>query len=275
MTTPVSASFSTGNSTGGSIAVTMPAGISAGDLLLVAVVAHNDSSNVAVDRAVSGNAWWQAGAFTNSFLNTPGLKLFAKIATGSDALTLLDINNSIPQLAYIAIRITGHGSAITVSAKVQSNNSNADPPSLTQSGAAQDTLWIALLANASVASTAAPTGYSNYTTSRVAGGVTLAYADNGIASSSTQDPGTFTCGNDFGIALTLAIASTAIATKARATQVSAEVLSQVDPKARVTQVSVETLTQVDSKARITQVAVEVLSSVATSSTARPYVAMIG
>ena len=276
MTLPVSAAFSSGSSTTGTVSVTMPAGVSAGDLLLVVTSSRADPSTIAIDRTISGNGWWTVGAFLNTFLNNPALNVYAKIATGSDALTLIDINNSLPALAYIAVRITGHGSAVTISSKVQSNNAQCDPPSLTQSGAAQDTLWIAVAAFNTSVPTAAPSGYSDFHTANVASGVAVAYADNGVAASSTQDPGTFTVSNDWALAVTIAVASTAITTKARATQASVETISQVSPKSRLTQASVETISQVNPNARVTQVAVEVLSSTATATaSARPVCQVCG
>jgi hypothetical protein len=199
------------------------AGTPAGDLLVV-VFTKSRSGAPVIDLTASGGKWWQ-GPTTNVggfFAQT----IFAKIAEGGDALTLYSTDQAGGNVSsHISFRITGHGSAVTIGAAAVSGSGNADPPSATQSGSAQDTLVIAAYSGGHVA-TAAPSGYSNLTTqTTVATTAETSTAEIGLTAINTENPGTFTNTSDFWIANTILVASTAITTKARVTQVAIEVLS--------------------------------------------------
>lgn len=271
MTLPIVAGNANGNSGSsgtGAHVITLPGSIGVGDLLVVALATTDSVAGQGAyaypDTAISGTQWEYIG---RSFSYPVGLHIFAKIATASNALTLTTGPGLIGS-AHVSYRVTGHGSSVTVTMGVPGFSTNPDPPSCTQSGSAQDTMWLAVAATSSFSSipSAAPSGFANLHTANTTVGITaIGSAELGIAASSTEDPGAFTATIAYNTTATIAIASTNIPTKDRVTQTAVETATQVNPKLRMTQIAMETASQVNPKLRMTQIAVEVLSS----STAAP------
>lgn len=225
----------------------------AGELLLVIFNVRNNPTLV-IDESVSGKRWH--GRVFGDGSTTERMAVLWKVAQGSDALTIL--TDSAERSASVCYRITGHGSAVTVSTFSTASSTNGDPPNCAQSGAAQDTLWLAALGTVTSVASAAPAGYSSLTTAS-ATSIFLSTAEK-TANAASEDPGVFTNTNQRWVGVTIAVASAAITTNTRATQATVETLSQVDPNAVITQVSLEVLSANALQMHVTQVAVEVLSS---------------
>jgi hypothetical protein len=186
-----------------------------------------------------------------------GMAWFWKVADGSDSLTISTTESVLS--AHRCYRITGHGSTVTGSAIGSGTSGNADPPSVTQSGSAQDTLFIAACTvRTATAPSAAPSGYSNLYTQSVSS-CSVGVAEF-TANATTENPGTFTNTSVQWGAYTLAIASTNIATNAHNSQIVAEALSTTSPNAHVSQIVAEALSTSSPNAHMSQIVVEVLST---------------
>ena len=175
---------------GSDFVVTMPSGITAGDLLLVVV-----AFGVAAERNYATPSGWTLidRTFGNSGWET---YIYAKEAVGSDTLTVAKGGAGASGVA-IAYRITGNfgGGAADVEASLVSSFANpANPPSLTPSWGSGDVTWFAgsVVSEADGAPTAYPTGYSSNQLSVVEGGVSyrLSMASREAAGTS-EDPGVY------------------------------------------------------------------------------------
>lgn len=198
-----SAQTTSGGSSASSIAVTMPSGIAAGDLLIV-VLSHGTSL---VTWGTPGG--WTALAFGQSNA------IFYRIATGSESSTYTFTPSVAGILTASAWRITGsHASAAP---EVQSTNSststkNADPPSLTPSWGSAKNLWITVFGVVnnplSLSFTSYPAGYSLNNTA-VSSGTSLSGCHFIAArklEATTEDPGTYATGGNSGRYLVATIA---------------------------------------------------------------------
>jgi len=134
---PTVAATNTGATTaGGSFSVPMPAGIAAGELLLI--WAAHDSNGTSTALAISG--WTQLFQSNNGTVVRHGC--WAKIAAGSDTAT---ITGSANDTATVSARITGHGvttiaTDIKVGTAATGSTATPNPPSL-NTGASADYLW--------------------------------------------------------------------------------------------------------------------------------------
>ena len=122
--------------------VAMPASISAGDLLIVICAA--DAGDTITQ---SGGSDWTKLEQTNQ-AGVIGLIIFAKIAAGSDALTLTSTGSN--DIACVSLRITGHGVSnvstdITRGTASTGTDANPNPPNCNP-GSAKDYLWIEMFA---------------------------------------------------------------------------------------------------------------------------------
>ena len=230
----------------------------AGELILVVVGFDGIPATIDLDFAASG-AWFSTLTATSN--GTVTARAFWKIAAGSDVLTV-NISDGSEQAVAVAYRITGHGSTVTFATPVAGNSTNADCPSVTESGGAQDTLFIAAaVMDAQVVATVAPAGYASLTTKAHtnAAGASVSTARK-TATAVTDNPGTMTSATEQWIGFTFAVASTAITTKLRLTQDAIETLADAVPRLRATQIAVEALTTATVYLRLTQLSVEALSS---------------
>lgn len=227
---------------------------SAGELIIAFVATANPAGLFFIDESVSGNAWRMtqtAGAILGG-----RMALLVKVASGSDALTLL--TSSSVRAVATCYRVSGHGSTVAGGTFATGATSNGNPPSASITGAAQDILFLTAMATNSVTASAAPTNYGTLTTASAAS-VFIASAERTLNGTS-DDPGTFTNGFDEWISTTVAIPELAITTALRQSQESVEIASDATPTARVTQVAVESLSNVTVAARISLVAVEMVST---------------
>jgi hypothetical protein len=188
-----------------------PAGIVAGNLLLAFVAL--DNFGTAMTTASTG--WVRIAEVAN--VAVVRLAVFAKVATGSDALV---VTGTTQDYCASMMRITGHAVIdpaldITV-ATANSNTGNADPPNVNP-GVARHWMWVAAAAVDMTTSqniTAMPSGYtqahaillSANSTSSVALGVATKTADT-----TAENPGTFTNNTQEWAAATIAIPADAVA----------------------------------------------------------------
>src|SRR3990167_6057957 len=118
--------------------VNMPAGISAGNLLIVICAA-----DVGDTITQSGGTDWTKLQQTNNG-TIIGLVIFAKIAAGGDTLTLTSSGSN--DIACVSMRITGHGVSnvstdITRGTAATGTDASPDPPNCNPA-LAKDFLWI-------------------------------------------------------------------------------------------------------------------------------------
>lgn len=203
MAFPVVAARNSGRTTATnttSHAITLPSGISAGDLLVV-VFACDGNPTISVDTGVSGSNWNALTQGANGSIVSSNV--FWKIAEGGDALTLT--TSASEQSSHVSLRITGGYSVTGTSANGSSTNSN--PPNHAGHDGTQDYLWIATRAgDSTVLATVAPTNFANLQSLAAAGtgGASVNTAERSINSAS-QDPGTFTSASEQWVSYTLAV----------------------------------------------------------------------
>jgi len=235
---------------------------SAGDLVLAILAVDGALSSdqpFTVDTDASGFGWHkviQANGAAN------GVAAFWKIAAGGDVLRVHHATIGAgpgEQGSAVVYRMTG--AAAVAAASTTGSSTNADPPNLGISGAAQDALWIAACVHdGAMTASAAPASYTNLTTIAAGSGgnASINSAERQVNGTS-ENPGAFTTTNAAWIGLTFAVMSVSVTTTARATQEAVETLSQVSPNLVATQVAVEALSSNLLDMIVTQVAVELLS----------------
>lgn len=172
--------------------ITMPTGIAANDLLL---------AFFSVDAAATVVSGWPAGwteVFAASNGSAHGYICRYKIAAGGDANFDLTTSTS-ERSGFTVYRITGwHGTTAPEAGTAGiATSSTPDPPSLSPSWGAEDTLWFSAVGIDMALNDGDVTAYpSSYTNGRqdgfsVAGGSITATARRTVNATS-EDPGTFT-----------------------------------------------------------------------------------
>lgn len=232
-------------------------GPSAGDLLVVVLAVDNDVRPFVIDGAFSGKNWQFIAPVTSSGLVT-GV-VYWKVAEGSDALRI-QLGTGAEQSTAECIRITGHGSSVSIASAV-GNSTNGDPPNGTISGSAQDVLVIAALCiDAAVVATVAPASYGNLTTQAGgASGASVSIADRALSAVTSENPGAFTTTTEQWVAFTIIIPENAITTNARTTQEAVEAVNLSDPNAVITQAPIEVVSAFALNMVVTQVPIEVVT----------------
>lgn len=199
MALSVAARATSGSSSSSStIAVTLPSGIAAGDLLVLFVESTQAQT--------TPSGWTRDGTET-SFSGRYTDKYW-KIASGSEGSSV-NISLSSPGVfSALSFRITGHdGTGIVGSSAVTGSSTAPDPPNLAPGGTG-DRLYIALFGSSvSTGSvTGWPTGYSNTQSNVVAfSNCTTASAEKIAAGSSSDNPSAFTFTSSNWAAYTIAI----------------------------------------------------------------------
>jgi len=169
--------------------VSLPASISAGDLLMVFFLVHEDPSVTTPD------GWTLLKSITDGYADHK-LYVFYKVASGSEGASVTITIGTARRSAGISFRITGHSGAPEVSTGATGMNYNPDPDALTPSGGAKDYLWIALCKNGTAeAPIAYPTNYTGNNLWKASNNGTdyppvLAVATRELNASS-ENPGTF------------------------------------------------------------------------------------
>lgn len=132
-----SSANTTGTSLSGGVSLNLPSGVQPGDLLVI--VAANDSTG-GTSLSVSGATQIR---FTQYSGNTVSHGVWARIATGSDSMTLTGASQDY---AAIVVRVTNHG-VTTIATDILSatpataNSSNPNPPNL-NAGSTRKWLWL-------------------------------------------------------------------------------------------------------------------------------------
>lgn len=183
--------------------VTLPTGIVSGNLVLI-FFSH-------IDATAQGNpttwpaGWTELSDDENSVAsNKPVLSIGYRFCDGSEGASITVTTADNLRAAYIGFRISGnHASTAPEKGTVSidsASNTTSDPPSLTPSWGAKDTLWFA--ASAVQANTASPTFPTNYTYSSLdedTGLIAATRAALGVGArqlnATSDDPGTFTWTN--------------------------------------------------------------------------------
>ncbi len=170
--------------------VTMPAGIVAGDLLVV--FASNDNGAI-----LSASAGWTLLASGVNGASNVSLAVFGKIAAGSDTCTLTDL---AVDTAVVAVRVTDHGvveplpDGIVVGTSAIGTSATPNPPNCNPL-VTRDYLWLETFAMEDMNPTATywSSGFlaANQVATGTGGGGTtgIAVAQQNLAASSL-DPGT-------------------------------------------------------------------------------------
>ena len=179
--------------------VTMPSGVTVGDLLVIFYA----SDGVPGGAPSTPSGWTKvAERVEDSGAAIVRMVIFSKIATGAD--TFVATSSSSVAHSYTVYRILTEGT-LQVEALVDGVSANPNPPSLTPSGGSRKYMWITAIVWQSAVFTSYPTNYSSNQQSNTAVSYDVASATYNLETA-TQDPGTFTLGaSDEWIAATVAI----------------------------------------------------------------------
>lgn len=193
MSFPQVAATSNGNSgaTGTTHVVTLPTGISSGDLLLVFFANQQGAADApAITTPASG--WVQL--FTKNQGSGQNLTVFYRWADGNEAATITITIAGNRSSAYACYRVTGADSGINPESGTAAGATSTapNPPTQTVSWGSADNLWIVTYAwRGNVAHATYPANYiSNQLTDRWVNtlGCGIAVATQNIAAA-TEDPG--------------------------------------------------------------------------------------
>lgn len=197
MTFPTVAATNQGNDTvnGTSHTINLPASISSGDLLIVAVSMDGNTS-------LTWPAGWTALSGPTNSGGDGTLEARYRIADGSEGATITITTAASEAQSHISWRITGwHGTTPPeAGTPATANNSSPDPPSVAPSWGSEDNLYIAVMGwGVSTSNISAyPTNYSISQMTDAASNVgiaAIAIAGRELAASS-DNPGTATIGSN-------------------------------------------------------------------------------
>jgi hypothetical protein len=199
MTFPVYVSASTintDNAAGTSHAVNLPAAVDVGDRLIAVLHTSGAAGGITWDDATVG-AWTQIYNLDTSSADSSGA-CYERIADGTEdaaALTITTVNSIASQAVVFRVSGAHASAAIEVATLNTINSASHDPPLLTPSWGAQDTLWLALAGQeggtrwySGFPADYVDTGYFNH---EALPGAVIGYAWRSINATS-QDPSTFT-----------------------------------------------------------------------------------
>jgi len=179
--------------------ITMPSGITAGNLLIIFFTSDG------ADNFSSSSAGWTQLYETTSLTLTSSV--YYKIAAGSDTLTITTDNTE--SSSAIAYRITGSDTLVPSYNSVAASSANANPPSCNSIAGSLEYLWLVYVGYEGIIDTsAAPTDFTGLV-EYISGGATepsSASAQREYTTGSAYDPDAFTSGNTSYIAWTVCIA---------------------------------------------------------------------
>lgn len=172
--------------------VSMPSGITAGDILIA-------FSTFDTNATVTPSAGWDV---VSSTTNGAGLRLsiLRKIAEGSDTLTYT--TGTSRTSAHAVYRIYSNDTTTLNGTAATGSSTSPNPPNL-DNGTSQKFLWIAA-AGSATAFSGYPTNYSGNQINAGTGNAHLSVATRSLEASS-EDPGTFTIASGVWVAQTLSI----------------------------------------------------------------------
>lgn len=183
---------SSGSSTT-SHSVTLPSGITTGDLLLILIANDKYSGS-----NPSASGWtYEGGQEVGSppTRNYPRMGVLSRVADGSEGSSVTVTTDVAKYASWIALRISGATGVADIQSAILQTTTNPDPPS-SGTVAASDRLSIAVaMANDETATVSSyPSGYSAnqiYEASGDTTGIAIALATDEITGT-TEDPGSFT-----------------------------------------------------------------------------------
>jgi hypothetical protein len=207
MAFPVVSSVANSNDTANTLSrnATLPASIVAGNLIVAFIAADLASSATTITMP----AGWTDKA-TQQFGSVVRCSVFARVADGTEGATVTITTSASEACAWHFYNISswfGAAAGCEVGTPAAAGSTNPDPPSLTPSWGAADTLWLAGAGNdGNVAVTAGPASYTNFVNTRWANtagcGVSSARRELNTA---TENPGVFTMTTEQWVAHTVAI----------------------------------------------------------------------
>lgn len=169
--------------------ITMPAGVTTGDLLVVLFGQDDDGLIPATVNIGSSGAGWARLYEANQGSDHTRFSCFYKIATGSDTLTITTGFSDTSD--WIVYRISGASSALTASTTTNTTN---DPPSLTAGmGSAKYLCLVHALISDGHSISAAASGFDGIINGATAGLSQIRAASfSRKFKASSEDPGTYT-----------------------------------------------------------------------------------
>lgn len=179
--------------------ITMPASISAGDLLIVVFSVDQQPT------CTASSGWTKLDQASNGTTVTQAI--FWKFAAGGDTCTIT--TSTSEQSSHVSLRITGAAHINATSANGSSTNSN--PPLQDDFWSTEDYLWIATRGgDSTVVATVAPTNFSNLQSIAAAGtaGASTNTAERNL-NADQLDPGTFTSATEQWVSYTIAVSPSA------------------------------------------------------------------
>lgn len=132
----------TENTARSSHAINMPAGIQAGDGILVFVTYDNPPNNTALPLPGGWQRWVNSGVgFTNNALSA---HVFERVALGSDTLTLTIAGSASRVMAAVAVRLGNYHNTERIDSASVANNPTGtlmSVPTITAAGGNKKRLW--------------------------------------------------------------------------------------------------------------------------------------
>lgn len=161
MAFPVVEATNTGGAAGTrSYDVPLPSGIQAGELLLMFILVCASSG-----RTITTPSGWTQLYHESGGGNARRAGCYYRVATGGEGSTVPVSANSGSQWATTSYRISGYSAVPEASSVASGSSSSADPPTLSPSWDAVDTLWIAAVHHSPFSTEPAPpTNYGDQIT---------------------------------------------------------------------------------------------------------------
>lgn len=148
--------------------VSLPSGITSGDLLLVGFGHATDT-----ETPVFPAGWSLIVETDNAGGGTEGLAIHMRRADGTEGSTITVTTTGTTRSTHVALRISGDDTGTTPeTSSAIANNAPPNPPSLTPTGGAKDYLWLAWGASSHAGTyTAFSTDYTYITPLQIANSV--------------------------------------------------------------------------------------------------------
>lgn len=182
----------TNNGAATSVPLTMPATITAANLLL---------AYIGSVLAVTGMSGWTPVGSTSSG-GTFNLSVYAKIAAGGDTAT--PTFSGAQGVCAEVYNISGWSGTLTDLA-LSAISGSVDPPALTPALGSQDYLWIPACGGEGASVTAAPTNYGGLITASATSSSVVLGCANRQLTAATENPGAFSYGGLATAAVTVAV----------------------------------------------------------------------
>ena len=179
--------------------ISLPSGIVAGDLLIIAL-------DIGGSKTVTD--WDVTKDFTEIVQDTETtratLAVAYRIADGTEGATVDVTINSADTSSHVSYRISGAGGSAPEGTIAKASSGSADPPSLTPSWGLRKTLWLAMKASKNNASSVDPSNYTDGIGTNSGSEDEIRSAVRELEAAS-EDPGVFTMDSEAWVAATIAI----------------------------------------------------------------------